>query len=191
MLKPTLNQIIDILLLNAIQYKKGALIVLALPFSVVIDILYNGSFLGIGVGFILFFFVLIMVDLFTGIIAAKHEGETIMSAKILFTVYKIFFYMAFFLMVYLIKKELTRQDYWIYEQFIHGMNVVSLTVLVLLVLREYVSIGENFERRFGKKHEIFKLVDKIADIIENKLIKKIEDSEICDPKKDENKPKGN
>jgi hypothetical protein len=184
-----IKHIIDSVLLTSFTYKKGALIILSFPISLLLDFLINGEFLGVGMMFIMFFFLLIIVDFFTGIIAARYNGEEIESSKIAYTFYKIFFYVSFFTMTHLIKKELIRQTYWIYDQFIHGLNVITLTVLILLVLREYISIGENIHKRFKKKPEIFKLVDKVADTIEKRLIKKIADSDFCEnnDKKDEDK----
>ena len=188
-----ISKIIEIVILNAVTYKKGVLLVMAIPFSVLIDFVYNGSFLGIGVMYIILFFILIIADFVTGLIAATYRKEEISSTKISYTFWKIFFYVVFFWIMYLIKRDLERQDYWVYEQLKHGINVFSLTTFTILVLREYVSVGENVQKRFGKKPELFRLVDRIANTIEDRLIKKIAESDICNPKdkEDENEPKGN
>jgi phage-related holin len=105
------------------------------------------------------------VDFITGIIASKKEGKDIKSNSWGKTINKL-------IGVYL---------YAILATFIFlffSVNYVVLTLiftpLVLSLLKEYISIGENMERRFGNKPYLFKIVDKIFDLLESKFFKNLE-----------------
>ena len=177
-------------IIPALTYKKGALVIWSIPFSVLIEMIYTGSFLGINLTFTVLFMVLIFFDFITGLVASKFAGEKIQSTKIAFTFYKVLMYLLFFWLVFEINKSILESDSFLSEQGQHSINFIRNFVFTILVLREYISIGENIEKRFGKKPYIFTLVEKISDIIENKLIRKIEDSELCNTKdkdKDETK----
>lgn len=165
-------------IIPALTYKKGALIIWAIPFSVLLETIYTGSFLGINLTFTILFIVLIFFDFLTGIIASKFSGEKIESTKIAFTFYKVLMYLLFFWLVFEINKNISESDSFLAIQGEHTINFTRSFIFSILVLREYISIGENIEKRFGKKPYIFTLVEKLADIIENQLIKKIEDSDI-------------
>lgn len=169
-------------IIPALTYKKGALVIWAVPFSVLLEMIYTGSFLGINLTFTILFIVLIFWDFVTGLIASKFKGEKIQSTKIAFTFYKVLMYLLFFWLVFEINKSIAESDSFFAEQGEHSINFIRNFIFSILVLREYISIGENIEKRFGKKPYIFTLVEKLADIIENKLIKKIEDSDVCNPK---------
>ena len=173
-------------IIPALTYKKGALIIWSIPFSVLIEMIYTDSFLGINLTFTILFIVLILFDFFTGIAVSRFKGEKIEPNKIAFTFYKILMYLLFFWLVFEINKSILESDSFLSEQGQHSINFIRNFVFTILVLREYISIGENIEKRFGKKPYIFTLVEKISDIIENKLIRKIEDSELCNTK-DKNK----
>jgi hypothetical protein len=89
-------------------------------------------------------------------------------------------YALFFWILWEIKKIVSVQDNWMYIQGEHFVTFIRNFVFIILVLREYISIGENIEKRFGSKPYIFSLAEKLFDIIERKVIKKIEDSSVCD-----------
>jgi hypothetical protein len=188
-----ISKIFEIVLFNALTYKKGTLFIFAIPFSLIIDFIYNGSFLGIGILYIILFGGLIVADFTTGIIASRHLKQEISSTKMSYTFWKILFYVLFFFIMYNLKKDLEKQDYWIYDHVKDLINIFSLTIFTILVLREYVSIGENIHKTFGKKPEIFTLVDRIANTIEDNLIRKISESDLFNKKdkEDEDKPTRN
>jgi hypothetical protein len=89
-------------------------------------------------------------------------------------------------MLFEFNKLLTMNDGWVYDQGEYFISFVRSFIFIILVFREYISIGENIQKRFGKKPYIFNLAEKIADIIERTLLKKIENSELCDPKDKKN-----
>jgi hypothetical protein len=168
-------------LIPALTYKNGSIVALAIPLSFLMDLFLNSSFLGISVSFGVLFIALIIIDLFTGIIASRHvNNEPIKSAKLALTFYKALMYALFFWILWEIKKIVSVQDNWMYIQGEHFVTFIRNFVFIILVLREYISIGENIEKRFGSKPYIFTLAEKLFDIIERKIIKKIEDSDFCD-----------
>jgi hypothetical protein len=173
-------------IIPAFCYKHGALILMSLPISMLIEFIYNGSFLGISITIGILFVSLITTDFFTGVIAARYNKEEFESTKVAFTFYKIFMYFAFFWMLFEFNKLLTMNDGWVYDQGEYFISFVRSFIFIILVFREYISIGENIQKRFGKKPYIFNLAEKIADIIERTLLKKIENSELCDPKDKKN-----
>lgn len=180
-----LKALIKVSIIPALTYKKGALVALTIPFSIFLDWIYTGSFLGINLTFTILFIVLIFLDFVTGIVSSQYVGEPIKSTKIAFTFYKVFMYVLFFWLLFEINKSFEHHDSWFAVQGKHTLSFTRNFVFTILVLREYISIGENIQKRFGKKPYIFNLVEKIAEVIENKLIRKIEDSNFCD--KDEKK----
>lgn len=179
-------------IIPALSYKKGALVFLAAPISFLLDLIYSGSFLGFSLTFIGLFTLLIIVDFFTGIIASRHEGQIIKSHLLSYTFYKFAMYLGFFWMLFEISKEVDKLDKILGMEFLavqaqHLLAFIRNFVFIILNLREYISIGENIKRRFGVRPYIFEIVEKIAEVIESKLIAKIESSEYCPPKKDDTK----
>lgn len=116
----------------------------------------------------------ILADFITGIIASKHEGGRIQSSKWGVTIGKVvglFLYSCLASIVILLLSN----------------SYVVLTMVfgpvILTLLKEYISIGENFERRFGKKAYMFTIVDRMFDILEMKFFKNLENKGIdgtCD-----------
>jgi len=180
------------LILSTLFYKKGSMAFSSIILGTFISAsAFNFSiedyYFGISTSLILLLSVLIMLDSFSGIIASRHEGEKVQSGKLMFTFYK--FLMSFFFFWLLnemqeklnIKISHVKSNYL--ELFYKGtkeiIEIISYSVFILLTLREWLSIGENIERRYNKKFYLFEIVEKIFDIVENKLIKWLENKEIC------------
>jgi hypothetical protein len=183
-------------ILPALTYKKGALIFVAGPISFFLDWVYTGSFLGFSLTFIALFTGFIIADLFTGVIASRHEGIPIKSDLLSYTFYKFAMYLGFFWMLFEVSKEVEKLEAILGVEFLaaqakHLLAFIRNFVFIILNLREYISIGENIGRRFGTRPYIFKIVEKIADIIEAKLISKIETADFFPPKKEEPKNEQN
>lgn len=172
---------------NAWEYKSHSLAFFSGFMALFMDWFLNGSFLGINISFLTLFFLLVIADLFTGVQAAKYKKEEIVSGKLSYTFHKLLMYLFFFWLVSEIFDLLTEYNGIGKEQSLVVLSIIQYFVFILLSLREYISIGENIEKRFGKKPKIFNIAEKIADLIELKIMKKIEDSGVCDDK-DEKKP---
>ena len=52
-------------------------------------------------------------------------------------------------------------------------DIIIIIPLILLSLREYVSIGENLERKYNKKPYLFSLADKIFKLLESDFLNKL------------------
>lgn len=171
---------------NAFAYKHGSLMILGLPISLMIEMVTASSFLGISVTFIFLLVILMTTDFFTGVMAAKTKGEKRTSKGFSYTVYKFFSAVFFFWMLAEVNKLLDDQSGWVYENGLLMNAFIRNFIFIILVFREFISIGENIQITFGKKPYIFVLASKIIDVVEDKFIKKIADSDVCkdEPKND-------
>lgn len=167
-------------IIPALTYKKGALAIMSIPFAMVLDAIYGAQFLGINVTFLFLFLVLILFDLITGIVASRHVGEQIQSTKLVYTFYKVLMYLLFFWVLEEVQRIIPLDDSFLYQQALHVLSFTRGFIFIILTLREYISVGENIEKRFNKKPYIFTLTEKLAEIIEAKIIRKIEDSNVCE-----------
>jgi hypothetical protein len=175
---------------NAFAYKHGALMILGFPISLMVEMAVNSSFLGISITFIFLLVILMTTDFLTGVMAAKTRGEKRTSKGFSYTIYKFFSAVFFFWMLAEVNKLLDDQSGWAYENGLLINAFIRNFIFIILVFREFISIGENIEITFGKKPYIFILAGKIIDVVEDKFIKKIADSDICETKEkknDENK----
>lgn len=181
-----IRQTIESFLIPAFTYKHGSLVLMSTPLALAVDYIYKGSFFGIGLTFIILLGTMIVVDFFTGLIASRYEGHVYESQKVAFTFYKIFSYFFFFWIVWEVNKAIPEESTLVYNQGRIFLSFIRTFVFIILCLREYISIGENIQRRFGKKPYIFTLVEKLTELVENKFIKKIEDSDFFDSDKSGN-----
>lgn len=105
------------------------------------------------------------IDMITGIIASKKSKNTIRSSKLQITINK---YISTFLLMIIV--------YVIYKFF--GYSTTTKfgvrSLFILYIIKEFISIGENFEARFKYKFYIFTIFDKLFDLFENFLISKVE-----------------
>lgn len=120
--------------------------------------------------------IFILCDLILGIIASRHEGNRIQSSKFDITIGKFFglflyFVLSLFVIIIFSAKYLAL--------------VFTFGPLILTILKEYISIGENLERKLGKKIYMFLIIEKVFDILELKFFKTIDSQEICETNKEE------
>ena len=170
---------------SAVSYKHGALIILGIPISLIVEFVLNAEFLGISVTFGILLVTLMTTDFFTGVMAAKSRGEKRTSKGISYTFYKFFSVLVFFWMLGEVNRLLEDHGGWLYENGMIVNAFVRNFIFIILVFREFISIGENVEDTFGKKPYIFVLAGKVVDVVEDKFISKIANSGIC--KDDEKK----
>ena len=123
----------------------------------------NSEFLGVATSFIMLIAFLTVIDLFTGIIAARNEGSKIESGKLSLTAIKFVMLFVWIVLAYHVNELLGQNS------IIIGITTIPL---VLIALREFISIGENIEKRFKTKPYIFELIEKMFDVIELKFLKK-------------------
>jgi len=183
------------LLLNAILYKKGAMTLSSISLATIISFFslefkIEDQYFGITTSMILLLSLLIFIDSVTGIIASRHDGNKVESGKLLFIFYKFLLSFLFFWIANEITKSIlgristSKSNYLI--TFYSGANeiveIVTYAILILLMLREWISIGENVERRFNKRYYLFDIIEKIFDLIERKLLGWLENTDMCKPK---------
>lgn len=177
--------------LKAFYYKKGSLLLVSILPALAIEMVnLNTGFFGISLGFIILFIVLIIADFITGIIASRYNGSKIESSKITFTFFKIFMYILCFWILHQINNEIqlnksknnTSVLNFLYDYSENIIGFLRNFIFTLVSMREYISIGENLEKRYNKKIYVFSLFEKIFDIIELKFFKKLEDTKICNLK---------
>lgn len=179
------------LVLKTIAYKKGAGLLSSFFLVTIVNFFtykmqIPDSFFGISLGLICILSILIILDSFTGIIASRHEGHKVESGKLFFTFFK---FLSAFLFFWLLdevqcKLGLKIQVSGSYlKSFYTGaketLEIVTYSIFLLLSLREWISIGENIERRYNKTFYLFQIVEKLFDLVEKKLIKWFENKEIC------------
>jgi len=169
---------------KTVTYKNG--LQLSLLISIMIEAIasfLNTSFLGVSTSFLVLISCMFIIDFITGTLASNYEykkalkdnnidlakDKKITSAKITFTFFK---FLMLFLWIWLASNI---QDKIKDINYLSGFyEVIVIVPLVLVTLREYISVGENFERRFGTKPYIFILVEKIFEALQFKFINKIE-----------------
>lgn len=174
---------------KAITYKQGAGTVFSLGIATVvtsIENVYRWEYFGISYSYLLLMVALVMIDFVTGAIASRHEAKGVkgwfISEKITYTVYK---FISIFLLLWLaneiymmLESNYNESDsgFWtsIYGGSMSTLGIARTTAFTLICGREYISIGENIQRRFGKKYYAFTLFEKIFDVIEMRFIKKLE-----------------
>lgn len=129
------------------------------------------EFLGFSVGALGFLTGVILVDFWTGIRAARYNGEEITSRKGYRSVDKLMSYFIFICFTALLQGQLESKNYdlsiWIISNF-------RILVFVMIFLWEFKSIGENYKKRYGTLPRLFKILDRVASIIESKIISRIE-----------------
>jgi len=109
--------------------------------------------------------IFVFIDFVTGIIASRYEGESIQSLKWGRTIGKLLG-LILYAVIGIVFLLLLPDNFLV--------KVVVFGIVLLTLINEYISIGENLERRLGKKFYIFTLLDKVFDLLENRFFKLIE-----------------
>lgn len=134
------------------------------------------KFLGFTVGILVFLSLLIILDFISGIIASKSEGKKLTSSRGLRSVHKFISYFMFLCFISLLQGQLDENGHSLGIMFISQMRIL---IFLQISLWEWHSIGENYERRFGYKPKIFKFLDKLGELLEKSIAKKMEESTLC------------
>ena len=105
------------------------------------------------------------MDFITGVMVARSKSEKIQSGKISNTVGKYFGLILWFVLALVL--ILILSDNYFVLTLLFGP-------LILNILKEFISIGENLEARNGKKPYMFTIIDRVFSIIEKRFFKHIE-----------------
>lgn len=174
-MKPNQLTMMKTLLYKALQYKTEAMIILSGITAAVFAFFQwalETTFLGISIMLIIQTVVLIMGDFFTGIAASKKKPDYkgIEADKITYTILK---FIMFFMWLWIAFQ--VQHEYKNIEWFTYVLSAISSFPIILVNLREFVSIGINIEKIYGIKPYIFRLVDRIFNNLEKAFEKKISD----------------
>ncbi len=157
-----------------IDYKGGALLATG-PIWAFLTNFYievsQTSIMGVSAKFLILIAGLMLIDWIFGVKASMKEGKRFESGRVIYTIIK---FLTLFLWLWL-----SREIGDIYNGNIVTditINFISIFVLILVALREFVSIGENIETIYGKKPYMFELVDVLFTAIERKFKNKINDN---------------
>lgn len=174
---------------KSVLYKNGILIPVSTFISVGLEVMtnvLNTNFLGVSTSFLILISFMFVFDFWTGVRASSFEqGKAIEagneeeakdkkfnSSKITFTFFK---FIMLFLWIWLADSMGEKVE--AFPIFNTTYAIITTVPLILVTLREYISIGENIERKYGKKPYIFILVEKIFDALQLKFINKIGDED--------------
>ena len=181
--------------INGVLYKHGAMSASALTAATGLTLInLNDNYFGLSLMLILIYCTLTILDSFTGIIASRHSGNKIESGKLIFTFYKFLFTFLFFWLLDSLQAKLSikissgEYKYLLYflNPLKEGIEIVTYSVFMLLTFREWLSIGENLQKRFNKKIYLFTIVEKLFDIVERKLLTWLDKSTVYNPKDESN-----
>ena len=178
-------------------YKQGVLIPVSISIGVFFEListfLLDTSFLGVTTGFLILISVLILIDFWTGVSATHFkynnlkeeyekaneeekkelkkelEDSRIQSNKITFTFFKFIMLFLWIWIAFMIESKLGNIE-WLVVIY----QSITTIPLVLVSLREYISIGENIKKRYGKMPYIFSFAEKLFDLLQGKFFKSAE-----------------
>lgn len=109
--------------------------------------------------------VFMLIDMITGIVASKQGGSDVQSSKWGLTVNKFISLILYFGLVVLVS-PLATEFGW--------LRIMLYVPIILWILREYMSIGENMAiLGRGKKPYIFRLIDTIFNLVEKGFLRMI------------------
>lgn len=114
-------------------------------------------------------------DFVTGIIASRNKGEKIESGKWGVTIGK-FFGLILYLCLAALLLAVMPSNYII-------LSIVFIP-LILTILKEFISVGENIEKLYNKKPYLFTVIDRIFDILEMKFFKSLSNKDLFKDKND-------
>lgn len=109
--------------------------------------------LGVSIFFITMIFIVMLIDLVSGLAASKREGEKRESKKGLRWVFKLGSYMVFIYVSNAFSLEASTNGF---EWLAYPLNVIKLYVVFHIVFWEMKSIDENL-KRLGYSFQIFQL----------------------------------
>lgn len=185
-----LNSMTFSLIKKAFNYQSGALTIIATPLAIVWNELFTLVFKDVqerdlalpflisGTLLIAYFFVT-AVDFYTGLMASRKEhikefGTAkgyIKSDKLWSSIWKFFavILIGFLLLVFNLV-FLAIDNGFMSNFFLYGITFFYIVILLF----DLHSIGENQQRRFGKKPHIFNFLEEVSNAIRKAFIRRID-----------------
>lgn len=143
------------------------------------DVILTGL---ISIGVFCLTFIVVSFEFLTGVMAVK--GKALKESKTKEWIFKMIFYGIWIFII------------WSFQIFSHvaGQSVIVSALkyimffsAVLINLWEFKSSGNNLRDRFGKEYKIFKMLDTVISVLENRIGGYLENT-ICKIKDDGDKP---
>lgn len=172
---------------KAISYDSGSLLLISAAtgstFSEILKVLFSGIeqrdiFLPLfySSGTFAIYILLFLGDFFTGLRASRHEARInqeegfLQSSKLWRSFWK-FYGVASILFVL---TGFTLMTATLSNQIFYNIFLISIpSIMLMVILFEFHSIGENIKRRFGHKPSYFEFLDNLSKAVENGIIKKV------------------
>lgn len=130
---------------------------------------FSVNILGVGVAFMVMIFVIMLVDLFTGLGAARKREEEIKSKKGLRWVFKFGSYILFIYVLNCFSKESILQGF---DWLSYPISIIKIYIMAHIAIWEVKSIDENFES-MGYSFSILKMAGRmltgLTKIMGNKI----------------------
>ena len=135
---------------------------------------FSENFLGVSVAFVIMIFIIMIIDLITGLCAAKKRKEELKSKKGLRWVVKLGSYILFVYVLNCFSKEVTAMQF---EWLAYPLGIIKIYIFAHIAIWETKSIDENFES-MGYCLRILKLADPIFRAINKSAKDKASDAGI-------------
>jgi len=159
----------------------GASLLTSITITGIMDILYK-DFLGVPIILTSIVSLFILVDFVLGTAAslkiaseAKYKGNNKLylekkfkSSKIGYTIFKFMSLFLWLLLSFSIDTKI--RDINILNSFI---NIITIIPVLLFGFREFISIGEGIESLYGNRPYLFKLGEKIFELLQFKFLEKL------------------
>ena len=134
--------------------------------SVSLISLMEGKFLGVPSVFILLICLLMFLDWVVSLFA---ESDITFKDRITYTFLK---YILFFFWIWLI--DILQSNYEDISYISFCLEFVNIFILILITLREFISIGNNMNKYYGNKPYLLTLVEYLFKSVEDKFKDKID-----------------
>lgn len=123
-------------------------------------------------GTILVLLLFITIDFITGVSSSLRKGHVINSKQGRTTLYKLIGYSMTILLLAVL-------EIFIYKESGNSFGILTVSfirhfIFFLMLLWEFHSVGENVEEMFGKKPRIFYFVEVTTKLLEERLVKSLE-----------------
>jgi hypothetical protein len=106
----------------------------------------------------------VSLDFFTGVSAAKKEGEKVTSGRGTEGIFKFASYII--VLFVLVLMEMVFVQAGVEPYLLSIASYLRIFFLILMILWELHSVGENIERKFGYKPKLFYLLEKLIAFFE-------------------------
>lgn len=178
-------------------YKSGSLVgasfATALSLEAVMEVL-SMNFLGVSLGLLLLTCFFILIDWWTGSVAADrrskeaqikedkegYEKNRLKSSKVTYTIFKFISLYLWLMLSFGVTKVAINNGFIVDDlkgpvTFGLGtiLRIFSIVPIVLFCFREFVSIGENIKSIYGKVPYLFVLAEKIFEILQFNFLAKL------------------